>query len=149
MLFEQLKSIASDITKSIRTASVIRNKEQEGTIGIAASVATEATTLLEADRIDTAQKDNLKAKVVAARQQLLKPNKQEANSESRQQMIEQLDLLIGRLQGSSSYKAINLLPHLTNSDRQLLDRMFTKLYFQNGETEGERIVEVILKALST
>lgn len=64
-------------------------------------------------------------------------------------MIEQLDLLIGRLQGSSSYKAINLLPHLTNSDRQLLDRMFTKIYFQNGETEGERIVEVILKALST
>jgi len=149
VLFEQLKSIASDITKSIRTASVIRNKEQEGTIGIAASVVTEADTLLEAERIGTAQKDNLKAKIVAARQQLLRPNRQEDNTESRHQMIEQLDLLIGRLQGSSSYKAINLLPHLTNSDRQLLDRMFTKIYLQNGETEGERIVEVILKALST
>lgn len=149
VLFEQLKSIASNITKSIRTASVIRNKDQEGMIGIAASVAAEANTLLEAEHIEIAQKENLKARVVAARQQLLKPKRQEDNSESRQQMIEQLDLLIGRLQGSSSYKAINLLPHLTNRDRQLLDRMFTKIYFQNGETEGERIVEVILKALST
>lgn len=148
VLFEQLQAIASEITKSIRTASVIRNKEQEGTLGDAANIANEASTLLDADRIEPAQKEDVRAKVAIARQQLLRPSRQKDDIESRQQMIEQLDLLIGRLQGSSSYKAINLLPNLSNSDRQLLDKMFTKIYLQNGESDGERIVDVILKALS-
>ena len=148
VLFEQLQSIAADITKSIRTASVIRNKEQEGSIGTAANVVSEASALLDAERTEVSQRDNMKAKVVSARQQLLKSGKQAEESESRQAMIEQLDLLIGRLQGSASYKAINLLPNLSNSDKQLLDRMFAKIYLQNGEIEGERITGIILKALS-
>lgn len=149
VLFEQLQSIAADITKSIRVASVIRNKEQEGTIGAAANVVSEASALLEAERTGTAQRDSMKAKVVSARQQLLKSEKQNEESESRQAMIDQLDLLIGRLQGSASYKAINLLPNLSHNDKQLLDRMFAKIYLQNGEDEGERITGIILKALSS
>ena len=148
VLSEQLQAIAADITKAIRTASAIRNKEQEPASDTSSKVTIEASVPVELEHSEVSPKDNTRSRVIATRQQLLKSSRQNDDLESRQELIEQLDLLIGRLQGSASYKAINLLSHLNNTERQFLDRIFAKIYLQNGADEGERVVDIILKALS-
>lgn len=72
---------------------------------------------------------------------------EDSGNQTRADEIKQLDLLIGRIQGTSQYKAINMIPGLNKTERSLLDRIITKSFQLYGDKKGELVMDTILSTL--
>ena len=72
----------------------------------------------------------------------------EMPEELKMDVLEQMDILSGRVVGASSFKAINLLPNLTKSERVFLDSLFRKLKAKLQDAEAEKVIDKILNVLS-
>ena len=68
--------------------------------------------------------------------------------ELKMDVLEQMDILSGRVVGASSFKAINLLPNLSKNEREFLDSLFRKLKYKCQEEEANQVIDTILEVLS-
>lgn len=148
VLFEQLQSLAAEITKAIRTASVKRNKALSQAVSAVESAGASTEKALGAERVTSHHKGAASAKVTEARNMLSTPMADELSEEIRQEALEQLDILTGKVKGASSYKALNLLTGLSKSERALLERVFNSIEEEFGDADSERYIEMTLKVLS-
>lgn len=73
---------------------------------------------------------------------------EEMPEELKMDVLEQMDILSGRVVGASSFKAINLLPNLTKNEREFLDGLFRKLKAKQQKNEAEKVIDIILEVLS-
>ena len=142
-LMEQLRQLAALIVKDIRTASAERSK----TIENAAKVHQTTDDVLNGDRISDNAREKGKRDIKQARAEVLNSS-EEMPEELKMDVLEQMDILSGRVVGASSFKAINLLPNLTKNEREFLDGLFRKLKAKRKEKEAEKVIDTILEVLS-
>ena len=61
----------------------------------------------------------------------------------RLQDVNLLDMLIGKVKGSTSFKAINMLPNLNNAEKKVLERVFNTL-LNNCGSESDKIIDILI-----
>ena len=148
VLFEQLQSLAAVITKTIRAASVSRNKALAQAISAFKSAGKSVEDILKQEHITPQQKGVASIKVAEARSILSVPMADELSEDIRQETLEQLDILTGKVKGASSYKALNLISGLTKSDYAILERIFNRVISIYGAEQSELYINMTLQALS-
>ncbi len=144
LLIEQLRKLANDIVKEIRLASAERNKALSKAVDEIQTIEAKTDEILEQDRISSAKKGQITAKIIKAREHLNAQEFTGVDEEARQVAIEKLDLLTGRIQGAASFRALNLISELTKSDKQILEKTFIRLLDQYPNDEAEHCIDMIL-----
>lgn len=147
-LFEHLTTIAASITKDIRAASLRRNSSLSSAInqlGIAAQEAQEAMSF----GVSGAKKGQITKKLREAQAAV---STSEANGDSEQYYQDiafaELDMLIGKLKGTTKYKALNTIEKLTNTEKRILERVIQTID-SLGIDGSDAIIEAILNDFAT
>ena len=146
--FEHLTTIAANITKDIRAASLRRNSALSSAIsqlGIAAQEAQKAMS----SGVSGAKKGQITKKLREA-QAAVSTSKANGNSEQYYQDIAfaELDMLIGKLKGTTKYKALNTIDELTNTEKRILERVIQTID-SLGIDGSDTIIEAILNEFAT
>ncbi len=149
LVVEQLRKLANDIVKEIRATSAERNKALSKAVDEVETISAKADEVLDSDRISPAKKGQITAKILKAREHLNAWEFSGLDEESRQDAIEKLDLLTGRIQGAASFKALNLIPELTKNDKSLLEKVFIRLLDHYSESDAEHCIDMILSVFRT
>lgn len=143
-MMEQLRMLALEIVKSIRNSSAKRYKA----IGEAKAEEEKSRMLLEDSGLSSTNKEKQQKALLSIRTQLAdKRSSLEIADELRQEALDELDILSGRIKEGTSYTAINMLTRLNLQEKQLLERIFRGLEQQDKES-AEICMEKILKALN-
>lgn len=145
---EKLTTLASSITKEIRNASFKRNGELSAALEATAKVSETAIGAIN-EGLSSSQKSALKNKLTNAQNAVgqVTPNS-ELDSYYQEIAFEELDMLIDKLQGTTSYKAINSLQNLTKLEKQILEKVFNvivKCEFENSE----KLIDAILDSFTS
>ena len=148
VLFEQLQSLAAEITKAIRTASVKRNKALARAVSALETAGKSAEEILKEEHITPQRKGTASAKMAEARDMLAVPMTDELSEGIRQEALEQLDILTGKVKGASAYRALNLISGLTKTERALLEKIFGRIINSYDEEQSEQYINMTLQALS-
>lgn len=148
-LHEQLMTIASGITKSIRSASLKRNAELAEAIKNSEIIIGEVGEEV-ANGISSARKGVIAQRVDAVRKRLVSINP-EIDAEKYYQGIafEELDMLIGKIQGATKYKSINIINSLNKSEKKILEHVFNIITKKVDSETSELLVSSILDSFDT
>lgn len=146
-LFEQLMTIASGVTKDIRAASLKRNTALSSAIEQLNATAQQATTAID-EGASGVQKGLITKKLKEA-QIAVSNSTTNGDSEQYYQDIAfaELDMLIGKLKGTTKYKAINTIDNLTNTEKRILERVIQIVDSLEIEC-ADTVIEAILNEFS-
>lgn len=123
LLVEQLTTIASTITKEIRTASLNRNSELTNALHQYKKVQKDATAAL-INGVKSTRKGSLTHALSQAQSSLAQTSTNGVSDEICKEIaFEELDMLIGSIQGATAYKAINLANSLTKAEKFILGKL--------------------------
>lgn len=146
-LFEQLMTIATGVTKDIRAASLKRNTALSSAIEQLNATAQQATTAID-EGASGVQKGLITKKLKEA-QIAVSNSTTNGDSEQYYQDIAfaELDMLIGKLKGTTKYKAINTIDNLTNTEKKILERVIQIVDSLEIEC-ADTVIEAILNEFS-
>lgn len=146
VLFEQLTSLSASITKEIRSASLKRNVELTKVMEQFDKVSKQAIDVVNA-RVDTTKKGAVVQKLKTVREAVANSGANESVDDNFQIAFEELDILIGKLKGATSYKALNMIDKLSNTEKKILERVFNVI---NGLKidSGDMVIEAIINEFS-
>lgn len=146
-LFEQLMTISAVITKDIRAASLKRNTTLSGAIEKLNATAQQTTTAIDAG-VSGVQKGLLTKKLKEAQ---IAVSNSSINGDSEQYYQDiafaELDMLIGKLKGTTKYKALNTIDNLTTTEKKILERVIQVVDSLNIEC-ADTIIEAIISDFS-
>lgn len=146
LLFEQLSTLAASITKDIRMASLKRNTE----LSKAMEQLSEASRLTN-EAVETGVTSNKKGtitqKIKSAQEAISSVAEGSKNDGLQEIAFEELDMLIGKLKGATSYKALNTIDKLTTTEKKILERVFNVIDGM-GIKNGKSVIEAILNDFS-
>lgn len=144
ILHEQLTTIASGITKDIRSASLKRNAELANAVKHTETIIKDADAAL-ANGVSSNKKELITHRLVGAQEQLLASNPKNESDEYYQEIaFEELDMLIGTLKGATAYKAINTLESLNKTEKKILERVFSVIVNQLG-SEADHLIDALIE----
>ncbi len=144
---EHLTPLAAQITRQIRSASISRNQELSKALNSTVEASQSAEDALQ-EGVHKTKKAVLQQNLVAAQNRLSSINGNgDADAYIQELAFESLDLLIGKIKGATSYKAINLLDNLSNTEKQVLERVFNILIASKGE-DATPIIDTILSGFA-
>lgn len=148
MLIEQLTTIAINLTREIRTASLSRNADLANAVQNAESISNKVKKALSED-IALNTKSTITQKMNNA-QKTLENLKVKNDTEGFFQEIafEELDILIGKVRGATAYKALNTLSSLTKTEKVVLERVLRTIYSNLTSEESQKIIDLILQEFS-
>lgn len=147
-LFEQLMTVASGITKDIRAASLKRNTALSSAIEQLNATAQQATTAIH-EGVSGAQKGLISKKLKEA-QIAVSNSSTNGDSEKYYQDIAfaELDMLIGKLKGTTKYKALNTIDKLSNTEKKILERVIQVVDSLDVEC-ADTVIDAIINEFST
>ena len=147
-LFEQLMTIAAGITKDIRAASLKRNAALSNAIEQLSATAQQATIAID-EGVSSVQKGLITKKLKEA-QIAVSNSATNEDSERYYQDIAfaELDMLIGKLKGTTKYKALNTIDKLTTTEKKILERVI-QIIDSLELNCSDQIIEAILNDFST
>lgn len=122
-LFEQLMTLAAEITRDIRAASLKRNASLSNAINQLTETTQQAVSAMD-QGVSGVQKGLITKKLKEAQVAVFN-SKANGDTEQYYQDIAfaELDMLIGKLQGTTRYKALNTINSLTNTEKKILERV--------------------------
>lgn len=145
--FEQLKALAADITKNIRTASLRRNAELSNAFKKVNAVKKEAVTALKEGTSST-QKGIVSRKIREAKIAVSNSRVNGKEEEYYQDIaFEELDILTGKFKGITKYKALNIMENLTNTEKQILERVIKAIDSMQIKN-ADAVIEAVLNEFS-
>lgn len=148
VLFEQLSLLAATITKEIRSISLKRNSELSNAWEQLDEVAKLASDAID-HGISQIQKGAITQKLKCTHDVVSNLDTNgTADEHFKEIAFEELDLLIGNLKGATSYKALNTIGKLSNTEKKILERVFyviDEMEIDNADT----IIDEILKEFSS
>lgn len=143
VLFEQLSLLATTITKEIRSASLKRNSELSDAIEQLNKVAKLASDALD-NGITSVQKGVITQKLKSAHDAVSNSTTKDNTDERFQEIaFEELDMIIGKFKGATSYKALNIIEKLTNTEKKILERVFNVIDGMDIDNANAVIDEII------
>ena len=66
----------------------------------------------------------------------------------RNEALEKLDILTGRIKGATQFRAINLIPGLSTTEKGMLARIFRNLMEHYPQEEAQKCIDMILSTYS-
>lgn len=143
-LHEQLMTIASGITKEIRSASLKRNSELAEALKHSEQIISAAEEEVN-NGITHSQKGAIVQKVDAARKKLTAVSTQLDSDEYYQSVaFEELDILIGKIKGATEYKSINISNTLSKAEKKILEQVFDVITRTTDSKIAEDLISEIL-----
>jgi len=144
-LHEQLTTIAAGIIKEIRTASLKRNAELANAVKKAEELTKDVDMALM-NGISCGEKGAFKQKINNTKEQLVASTaKTETGNLFQEIAFDELDVLIGNIQGATNYKAINLSRSLSSAEKRVLAKVFDVIEITSPEN-SETLIEAIVSA---
>lgn len=147
-LFEQLMTLAAEITRDIRATSLKRNSLLSNAISQLNETAQQAASAID-QGVSGVQKGLITKKLKEAHAAV---SNSMINGDSEQYCQDiafaELDMLIGKLKGTTKYKALNTIDSLTNTEKKILERVIyiiESLELNNADI----IIDAILDNFST
>lgn len=142
-LHEQLTTVAAGIAKDIRAASLKRNAELANAVKHSETIIKGADAAL-ANGLTANKRGTITQKLVGAQEQLLASSPKNEFDEYYQEIaFEELDMLIGNIQGATSYKAINLSASLSRTEKKILEIVFDAI-ISVDTNQSDKYIEAIL-----
>lgn len=143
-LMEQMTKHASLISKEIRSASMRRNSDLSGALKASDDTISLVKSALSDRTITNTKKEALKQDIEETKNRISQVAVQ-GNADLYYQSIafEELDLLTGRLHGTTRYRALNMIKTLSNTEKRVLERVFDIVDSKMGES-AETIINTIL-----
>lgn len=127
VLTEQLQKVAAEITREIRSASLKRNRELSEALDKTRAPMQTAVEAIE-NGINTVNKSRLSYDLTTAKKSLLDSSVADETGAYYQDIaFDELDILIGKMKGVTTFKAINTLDGLTNTEKRILEKVFTAI----------------------
>ena len=143
-LHEQLMTVAAGIAKEIRSASLKRNAELAEAFKQTETIIRDADDAIEKG-LTSAKKGSIKQRLISAQETLLSLDTKNDSDEYYQGVaFEELDMLIGSIQGATAYKAINLSESLTKTEKRILETVFDVIIGIDSKS-SEKYIEAILE----
>lgn len=145
---EQMQALAAEITKKIRSASLRRNQQLRQAVKEVDAIQQEIDVLQQEERVSPSRRGSMTTQIAAAKGKVAGIQASDVAEDVRQDVIEMLDVLTGRIKGMSSFRSINVLEGLGKSERMLLERIFLGLKNEYPSDDAEQCISMILKVLS-
>jgi len=143
LLFEYMTNIASGITKDIRTASLKRNSELSVALNNSVEFTQSATRVIE-NGVDSSDKRFIRQKLASAQEAIANSQLNDDTGLYYQEIaFEELDMLIGKLQGATSFKAINTIAGLSKTEKKILEKVLYIIVNKLG-IEADNLVDAII-----
>lgn len=143
VLFEQLANISATITREIRAASLKRNAELSNAIEQMGNASRMAMNALNSG-VSSSKKGAISHKLKMVQEAVAISDINGITDASCQEIaFEELDMLIGKIKGATSYKALNTIDKLTNTEKKILERVF-KVIDNMKVKNASKIIEAIL-----
>lgn len=147
-LFEQLMTIAASIAKEIRAVSLRRNTTLSNAIDQLNATAQRATSAMD-EGVYGSQKGLITKKLKEAHNAVFNST---VNGDSEQYYQDiafaELDMLIGKLKGTTKYKALNTIDRLTNTEKKILERVI-QVVDSLDIVGADMVIEAILNEFSS
>lgn len=144
VLTEQLQKVAAEITREIRAASLKRNKELSEALNRTKAPVRIAIEAIE-NGINAADKNRISHELTAAQKSVLGSAVADDSGAYYQEIaFDELDMLIGRMKGVTAFKALNTLNGLTNTEKRILEKVFTAIVDFDASNASEMIDHILL-----
>lgn len=144
LLVEQLTTLASTITKDIRSASLNRNADLSNALTQYEKVQHDTTVAL-AQGVSKAEKGILSQALINAQETIANSNvNNETDDMCKSIAFDELDMLIGKVKGATSYKALNILNDISYNEKKWLEKIFDVIVRVDSKN-AEKMIEEILK----
>ena len=144
-MVEQLTTIASSITKDIRSASLNRNADLSNALAQYEKVQRDTTSALN-DGVAGTQKDALKQALSGVQTSITKSHSNgESDDLCKEIAFEELDMLIGQVQGATTFKVLNAMKNISNAEKKTLEKVFNAIIEYNKETSTQIIDHILSK----
>ena len=146
-LFEQLMTLAAEITRDIRAASLKRNSLLSNAISQLNETVQQAVSAI--DQGVTGVQKGLITKKLKETHEAVSNSTINGDSEQYYQDIAfaELDMLIGKLKGTTKYKALNTIDSLTNTEKKILERVINIVETLDIDN-SDAVIEAILNNFS-
>ena len=132
------------ITKDIRSASLNRNADLSNALTQYEKIQRDTTIALD-QGVSNTEKSILSQALVNAQDKIANSN---ANNETddicKSIAFDELDMLIGKVKGATSYKALNILNDISSNEKKWLEKIFDAIVRVESKN-AEKIIEEILK----
>ena len=147
VLMEQLRKVATEITREIRAASLKRNSELAMVLEKSSIPAKSAIDAIENGANATTK--NRIAQELSSVQKAVFESAVSDNSGLYYQEIafDELDILIGTLKGATAFKAINALKTLNRAEKMILEQVFNIIISQLGP-DSDCLIDAIIDEFS-
>lgn len=142
-LFEQLMTIAAEITRDIRTASLKRNAPLSNAINQLHATAQQAVSAID-QGVSGVQKGVITKKLKEVQTAVSNSTVNGASEQYYQDIaFAELDMLIGKLKGTTKYKALNTIKDLTSTEKRILEKVICIV--ENLEIDNsDKVIDAII-----
>lgn len=144
VLMEQLHNIAAEVTHDIRTASLNRNKRLSDALEKAKPPLQHATEAFESGA-DIINKSRIAQELVIAQKNISESVvDDETGAYYKEIAFDELDMLIGKIKGITSFRAINTLNNLTNTEKKILEKVFIAIVDFDSSIASNMIEHILM-----
>lgn len=144
VLTEQLQKLAAEITREIRAASLKRNRELSEALEKTKASMETAVEAIE-NGIKAVDRSRISHELAAAQKSVLGSTVADESGAYYQDIaFDELDMLIGRIKGVTTFKAINTLDGLTNTEKKILEKVFTAIITFDAPNASEMMDHILL-----
>lgn len=144
-LVEHLTAIASKISRDIRNASLKRNKDLARAIKKSSIAQKDAQRAL-ASGVERNERSSIRQRLSEARETVINTeSSNEVDAYYQNIAFDELDMLIGKTAGATSFKAINALENLNSTEKKILEKVFKVLMAQDA-SHADKFIDAILQA---
>lgn len=143
ILTEQLQKLASEITREIRATSLRRNRELSEVLEKSQNSVKSAVDAIE-NGANPVVKNRISQELSTAKKAVLDSTVSDDSGLYYQEIaFDELDMLIGTLEGTTAFKAINALKTLNKTEKKILEHVFNIIVDQLGP-ESDHIIDAII-----
>lgn len=146
MFSEQMTTVANEITRAIRSASANRNAEVANALKKLDDASAIAQEALNNDIISGSSKNAVTQRLNSVQQELhtISTN-DEADKAVKEIAFDELDMIIGKIKGVTSYRALNAIKTLSSAEKKIIERVFNII---KDESNSSKLIDKILYEFS-
>ena len=148
LFIEQIRNIASSITKDIRSASVARNAELSKVVEQKQEIADKVNETFDYEKIDSKARESLRKRLIRTQDALNQfSSNEEIDLYNKEIAFDEIDMLMGKIQGVTAYKSLNAMQNLSKVEKKTLEQVFDTIVSVRPK-EAEELINSILKVFA-
>ncbi|WP_148410232.1 ATP-binding protein [Murimonas intestini] len=145
IFIEQIRNIAASIIKEIRSVSVARNTEQLEIFDKQKELESNVEVTRNLRDTGLGEKTILRKRLINVRNALNQFSSiEDTDLYNKEIAFDEIDMLIGKLQGTTAYKSINSMQNLSKIEKRTLEKVFDTIVSVKSD-DAEVLIDSILK----